>query len=168
MSTDKGYIKLYRDIREHWIWSEKPFDRARAWIDLIMLANHKEGTVLFEGRPLTIKRGQHMTSLTILAGRWGWSRSKVKRFLDDLKAEHMISTLRNSRGTLVTIEKYGIYQDARNTSRNDKKTMASARKNDGEHKQERTEECKKKEEEKRFIEEDLTDDELRAQGWTVW
>lgn len=162
MSTDKGYIKLYRDIRDHWIWTDKPFDRARAWIDLIMLANHKESTVLFDGRPLTIRRGQHMTSLTILADRWGWSRSKVKRFLDDLKAEHMISTRRNSRGTLVTIEKYGIYQDSRNTKRHTRETLASTRKNADEHKQECTEECKKKEEENTPS---LTDEDLRERGW---
>ena len=38
MSTDKGYIKVYRDIRDHWIWNYKPFSPQAAWIDLILLA----------------------------------------------------------------------------------------------------------------------------------
>ena len=164
MSTDKGYIKIYRDIREHWIWQEKPYDRARAWIDLIMMANHEPKTILFDGVPMTIDRGQHMTSLSTLAERWGWTRSKVKRFLDVLKSEHMCNTKRNRRGTLITIVKYGFYQDTRNTNRNSKKQKSKLLRNSGEHKQDTKEDTKKKEEytPTAFSEHDDTDEE---EGW---
>ena len=44
-STGKGYIKLYRDIRSHWIWSDP--DYLRAWVDLLMMVNHEDRQVLF-------------------------------------------------------------------------------------------------------------------------
>ena len=163
MSTDKGFIKVYRDIREHWIWNEKPFDRGRAWIDLIMLANHKDSTIMFDGHPMTIKRGQHMTSLKILSERWGWSRSKTKRFIDDLKSEQMLDVLRNTRGTLLTIEKYSIYQDTRNTKRNTDETLTERSRNTDEHKQE----CRrmKKNVEEYSASQEITQDELEQGGW---
>ena len=164
MSTDKGYIKIYRDIRDHWVWEIKPYDKARAWIDLIMIANHEKKTILFDGRLMTIERGQHMTSLKTLAARWGWTRSKVKRFLDVLKSEQMINTKRNRNGTLITIVNYGIYQDSRNTKRNtDEKKSKQSRNSDG-HKQDIIEDIKKKEEGASLIfsENDETDE---AEGW---
>lgn len=118
MSSDKGYVLIYRSVWDCWVWKEKPFDRGRAWIDLILMVNHDEATIMFNNRPLKIERGQCVTSLSILASRWGWSRSKVKRFLDDLKSEHMIDEKRNTHGTLLTIENYSVYQGRRNTKRN--------------------------------------------------
>lgn len=164
MSTDKGYVKIYRNIREHWIWEEKPFDKARAWIDLIMIANHEPRTILFDGVLVTIERGQHMTSLKALAERWGWTRSKVKRFLDALKSEHMVNTKRNRRGTLITVINYGFYQGTRNTERNSKKQKSKLLRNSDEHKQYIKEDTKKKEEYKpsAFSENDDTDTE---EGW---
>ena len=146
MSTDKGYIKIYRDIRDHWIWEVRPYDKARAWIDLIMTANHEKKTILFDGRLMTIERGQHMTSLKTLAARWGWTRSKVKRFLDVLKSEQMINTKRNRNGTLITIVNYGIYQGSRNTKRNTDEKKSKQSRNSDEHKQDIIEGTKKKEE----------------------
>ena len=164
MSTDKGYIKIYRDIREHWIWDIKPYDKARAWIDLIMVANHEEKTIVFDGVPMTIKRGQHMTSLSTLAERWGWTRSKVKRFLDVLKSEQMCNTKRNRRGTLITIVNYGIYQDARNTKRNTGEKKSKLSRHSDDHKQDTIEDTIKKEEyiPPAFSENDDSDEE---EGW---
>ena len=115
MSTDKGYIKLYRDIRDHWVWSEKPFSRGQAWIDLLMMVNHEEKTISYDGHPMKVGRGQKVTSLKQLADRWGWSRAKVRRFFDDLESEQMLTTKRNARGTTVTVVNYGFYQGQRYT-----------------------------------------------------
>lgn len=135
MSTDKGYIRLYRDIRDHWIWDDKPFSRGQAWIDLLMMASHENKTMLFDNRPMTLKRGQFVTSLQKLADRWGWSRSKVNRFLCDLKSEQMLDKKRNARGTVLTIEKYSIYQDARNNNRNNRGTLTESSRDSREHNQ---------------------------------
>ena len=46
-----------------------------------------------------------------LADRWGWSRSKVTRFLKLLENEHQIEHQTNTITTLITIINYDKYQD---------------------------------------------------------
>ena len=109
MSTAKGYIRLYRDIRKHWIWSNP--EALRAWIDLIMMANHEDKTFYFDGKLITIDRGSFITSVRKLAIRWGWSKDRVLRFLRVLEQDSMIDRKRDTKKTLITIENYGFYQD---------------------------------------------------------
>ena len=108
MSTDKGYIKLYRDIRGHWIWSDP--DYLRAWVDLLMMVNHEDRQILFNKKLITVKRGSRITSIRKLSERWGWSRGRVSRFLDMLEQDHMIATRRTTQKTLLNVINYGFYQ----------------------------------------------------------
>ena len=107
-STGKGYIKLYRDIRSHWIWSDP--DYLRAWVDLLMMVNHEDKQILFNKKLITVKRGSRITSIRKLAERWGWSRGRVARFLDTLEQDHMIATRRTTQKTLINVINYGFYQ----------------------------------------------------------
>lgn len=107
-STGKGYIKLYRDIRSHWIWSDP--DYLRAWVDLLMMVNHEDKQILFNKKLITVKRGSRITSIRKLAERWGWSRGRVARFLDMLEQDHMIATRRTTQKTLINVINYGFYQ----------------------------------------------------------
>ena len=113
-SSDKGYIKLYRDIRDNWVWEDKPFARGQAWADLIMMMNHKDREVFYDGRMITVKRGSRITSLRKLGERWGWSRHKVSEFLDDLEKSGMISQKRDSKKTLINVIKYDFFQGQQN------------------------------------------------------
>ena len=71
----EGWIKLYRQIRDHAYWLERRrFSRAEAWIDLLMSASHKDHDVTIGGRIINLKRGQVLTSQVALAQRWGWKR----------------------------------------------------------------------------------------------
>lgn len=108
---DKGWIKLHRKVLDCWIWNNKPYDKARAWIDLLLLAMHHDKKIMLDDNVVTvIPRGCYMTSVLKLAERWGWSRNKVKRFLDVLECEQMLTTKRTNIGTLVTIVNYDVYQ----------------------------------------------------------
>lgn len=116
MSTDKGYVKMYRDVWEHWLWQDKPFAMGQAWQDLIMLANHEDKTILFNKTPTPIKRGSFITSLQKLADRWGWSRYKVREFLQKLQDENMVSiNIEKQVSTTINIVNYGLYQDSPNS-----------------------------------------------------
>lgn len=117
MSTDKGYIKLYRDIRDHWVWSDKSFSRGQAWIDLLMLVNHKDKKTPFDGKVIVVKRGSKILSIRKLSIRWGWSKDKVSRFLNMLESDSMILQKRDSRKTLVTVVNYGFYQGSQGADR---------------------------------------------------
>lgn len=107
-STGKGYIRLYRDIRSHWIWSDP--DYLRAWVDLLMMVNHEDKQILFNKKLITVKRGSRITSIRKLAERWGWSRGRVARFLDMLEQDHMIATRRTTQKTLINVINYSFYQ----------------------------------------------------------
>lgn len=108
---DKGWILVHRKILDCFIWTEpEPFDRRSAWLDLLLLANHEDAKMFFDGKPVTVKRGQRLTSIKALAERWGWSRHKVSDFLNILEAEHMLGQVRDSRKTLISIENYDVYQ----------------------------------------------------------
>ena len=105
-----GWIKLHRKILDCFIWQDKPYDKARAWIDLLLIAMHHDKKMLIDDEVVMIQRGSFMTSIVKLADRWGWSRNKVVRYLDMLESEHMLNTKRTPKGTLVTIVKYDDYQ----------------------------------------------------------
>lgn len=108
--AEKGWIKLHRKVLDCWIWQEKPYDKARAWVDLLLLAMHRDKKLLIDNEVVVILRGSFMTSIVKLADRWGWSRCKVMRYLELLESEQMLNTKRTPKGTLVTIVKYEDYQ----------------------------------------------------------
>lgn len=173
MSTDKGYIKVYRDIRDHWIWKDKPFSRGQAWIDLIMLVNHEDKKIPFMGAPVLVKKGSKITSIRQLADRWGWSKMKVSRFLDVLESDGMLIQKRDSKKTLITLVNYGNYQDlttkrgtVKGHKKDSEKTLTGNRKDADRNKQDiiedTKEDIKKKEEESV---QEVSDEQAREWGW---
>lgn len=117
MSTDKGFIKLYRDVRDHWIWKEDPFSMGQAWIDLLMMVNHEDKKVLFNGNLVTVKRGSCITSLRKLSERWKRNKRTVSRYLDLFEADGMITQKRDSKCTTINIVNYCIYQASNDNKR---------------------------------------------------
>ena len=108
--ANEGWIKLHRKIQDCWVWEDKPFSKGQAWIDLIMTMQHHDKKMLIDEKPTVIKRGSYMFSILKLSEKWGWSRNKVKRFLDTLESEQMLHTRRTNKGTLITVVNYGEYQ----------------------------------------------------------
>jgi len=175
VSTDKGYIKVYRDIRDHWIWTdeEEPFSRGQAWIDLIMMVNHNDKDVLFNGRLIHVEKGCRITSLRRLSERWKWSIHKVSDFLNLLEKEGMISQVRDSKKTLITLINYGVYQSDRggkgtvkehssNTQGNHKENRRKSQGNKQDIIEGIKEDIIKKEEES---EQEISDEQAREWGW---
>jgi len=101
-------------------WLAEPFTRAQAWVDLLLLANHKRGHIRKRGILIEIQRGQVGFSEESLAARWKWSRGKVLRFLRQLIEKSQISrnpVHQNSKlSNLITITNYELYQSDSTTS----------------------------------------------------
>ncbi|MDU1053334.1 hypothetical protein [Clostridium baratii] len=110
-----GWQKVYRDITKHWLWEDKPFSRGQAFIDLLLMVNHQDKKILFNGDLVEVKRGSRITSLRQLGESWGWSRTKVKKFLEQLEKDEMITVKSDSKKTVVSIENYSVYQDSKNS-----------------------------------------------------
>lgn len=107
-----GWISLYRQIKESWIWKDKePFDKRSALIDLLLTVNYKNKKIPYENGFIEIEKGQTLTSIKQLAEKWKWSRHKVSDFLDRLEQDTMIVQVRDTRKTLVSIVNYSKYQD---------------------------------------------------------
>ncbi|HDK7158452.1 TPA: DnaD domain protein [Clostridium botulinum] len=106
----KGWISLYRSIQDHWLWQEKSFSKGQAWLDLLLSANHQDKKIVFDSNLIEVKRGQFITSIRKLCDRWGWSNSKVKKFLDTLQSDEMIHYKSDTKKTTINIEKYEVYQ----------------------------------------------------------
>lgn len=116
----EGWIKLHRKILECEIWisdDDEPFDRRSAWIDLLLLANHRDKQIIFDGKAFVVKRGQYVTSVRKLASRWMWGNQKTLKFLRLLEEIGMIEKDSDSRRTLITIVNYEVYQGCENTDR---------------------------------------------------
>lgn len=110
-NLDKGWVRLNRSIMDNWLWKEKPFSKACAWIDLLLSANHEDKKVLFDGNLVTVKRGQQLTSIRKLSERWGWNRRTTRKFLLMLENDGMVHVECTTRCTTVTLINYGKYQD---------------------------------------------------------
>lgn len=110
----QGWIALHRQIQDTKLWNREKFSKAQAWIDLLLSANHENKTILVDYKKIEIKRGQFMTSQVKLAESWKWDRETVKRFLNYLENEKMVSTechtQFNKGFTIITIIKYNDYQ----------------------------------------------------------
>ena len=113
--SNKGWIKLDRQIQNHWIWiKEKPFSFGQAWIDLIMMANHKPSKFPDGNEIKEIQRGSLVTSQKKLMERWGWGISKLRRFLNLLENDNMIVKKPNRNQTIICIVNYSFYQHRAN------------------------------------------------------
>ena len=110
--SSEGWIKLYRQLQENPLWSNEKFTKGQAWVDFLLMANHKDKKIFFNNEIITIKRGQFLTSIVKLADRWKWNRKTVSSYLYTLQKERMITKTSDNRKTLITIENYGIYQSA--------------------------------------------------------
>lgn len=155
--ADKGWIKLYRQILDCSLWiglddeETEPFDKRSAWIDLLLRANHSDKEILFNYKPITVSRGQLITSVRKLANRWGWCVKKTYNYLNMLVDLGMITKESDFNKTLLTIVNYGIYQDLGNSQETVNNTVKKQSRNTKEtlnaHKQE-CKECKNEKNEK--------------------
>ncbi|WP_243447992.1 DnaD domain-containing protein [Clostridium tetani] len=105
-------MSLYRDIQEHWIWEDA--EKLKAWLDLLLLANHQSRKILLGNELIEIKRGSTHASELKLMDRWNWSKKKVRNFLQLLEKDNMIICEKSKKGTTITIINYEVYQGSRN------------------------------------------------------
>jgi len=106
-----GYIKVYRDMRGHWIWDNSLY--FKWWVDLLFSANYIDKKILVNGELITIHRGAFLTSEVKLSEKWNTTRKTVRKFLALLQSDGMIVAAKSRQsGTIITICNYKKYQDA--------------------------------------------------------
>lgn len=106
----EGWIKLHRKIQDHWIYQEKrKFSRYEAWLDMLMMANHKSNKFLHGNELIELEKGQFVTSEVKLMERWDWGKNKLRLFFNLLEKDGMIVKKSDRKRTTITICNYGLY-----------------------------------------------------------
>jgi hypothetical protein len=117
----EGYVKLHRQLMDHPIWTGERFSRGQAWVDLFMMAWHRDTRTMRGSKWVDVQRGQVLTTQKWLAQRWRWDRKTVKRYLVFLENAKMCHTAtvgdRDSGYTLITICNYNKFQEPQNDVR---------------------------------------------------
>ena len=140
-----GWIKIYRDIQKHWVWENPEY--LRAWLDILMMVNHREAKVLMDASLVTVPAGSVITSEVKLAARWGWGRTKLRNFLKLLESDGMITKNTNKKQTTINVVNWAKFQNEEttdeqqtnnwqtsdeqqtNTNKNDKECIKNEKKN---------------------------------------
>jgi hypothetical protein len=125
MANEVGWIKLHRAINDNPLWLSEPFNRAQAWVDLILNANFVPGEMCVRGNIVKINRGEIGWSELTMAGRWKWSKGKVRRFLSYLELSGNIVQQKSFITTVISICNYERYQSSDITDRTADRTADS-------------------------------------------
>jgi len=109
-----GWIRLYRSLLEHPMWTSDRFTKGQAWVDLVLSAAFEDHEVFIVHGPAWVKRGHVLTTQVTLAKRWKWNRETVRLFLRELE-RHFMAAIETSNAsatgyTLITILNYEKFQ----------------------------------------------------------
>lgn len=108
----QGWVKLQRKIQDHWIYQEKrKFSKYEAWLDMLMMASHKDTKFVLGKELITLEKGSFVTSELKLMDRWEWGKEKVRSFLKLLEDDQMITKISDRKKTTINICNYCIYHD---------------------------------------------------------
>lgn len=107
---NEGWVMLHRKVMNHFLWDARPFGKGEAWIDLILLANYKNREGIYGNQRIIYERGTVSRSIVQLADRWGWSRCKVRDFLNMLEREEMVHVEITKGRTVIRLTNYEKYQ----------------------------------------------------------
>lgn len=149
------WIKLHRSLNDNPLWLLEPFTKAQAWVDLCLNANWKKGSFSVRGNIVDIERGQLGWSELTMAGRWKWSREKVRRYLSYLEKSGNIRQQKTHITSIVTICNYETYQGDDTTDKTtDKTTDETTEKQQKNNRRDTIEEGKEGEEGKESLREE--------------
>lgn len=111
-----GYIKIYRKI------IETAFFKNPVCVQLAILclvkANHKQQKIILNQKEVIIERGQFVTGLFSLSHEMHASMQKVRTALKILSNCGFLTRKSTNKFSIITIEKYGQYQDVECLSNN--------------------------------------------------
>ena len=92
--NNKGYVKFTRGVLFHPAFQKKNRELCNlgAFMWLVMEASFVDRKYRINNQEITLKRGQLCCSIRYMAEAWGWDKSKVQRYLDQLKNFSVITS----------------------------------------------------------------------------
>lgn len=104
-----GWIALSRDITEHPVFAGQP-ERLYVWVWMLGSAAWKDTKQDANGKTVTVKRGQILTSLRQISKATGVGVQVIRTMIKRLETEHALNTDLTHGRMLVTICNYDKYQ----------------------------------------------------------
>jgi len=105
---NKGWVKAWRDMvdgdlpQNIWLWG--------IWNWLLYSATWKPTKIIWKGKQREIPAGSVVMGLVELSNKWGCSINTIKRWLKYLEESERIMLEMCTRGTLVTLRNWDVYQ----------------------------------------------------------
>jgi hypothetical protein len=104
----EGWIKIHRQIKEHWLWKSER--RLKWWLDILLTVNHTDTKILIRGTLMDCKRGQSVRSLETWAKDWNVTKGAVRDFFKLLQSDSMLTIESTLNSTRITVCNYDNYQ----------------------------------------------------------
>lgn len=133
----EGWIKLHRKISENGLWQCEQFTRGQAWVDLLLLASYQDSFFYIRGIKVNVERGQLAWGEVRLSERWQWSRTKLRKFLNDMEKEQQIIQQKGNVIQIITIVNYEDYQQKERQTGQQKDSRSTAEKHIQEDKEDK-------------------------------
>lgn len=143
--SDRGVFAVDRGIFDHPIFADEPFTEREAWQWLIAEAAWKPKRTRIGRGVFNLERGQVVHSTRFMATRWQWSEARVRRFLNRLKSDAMVTVLATREATQLTICNYDKYAFGRRTGDAESDAPTDALPTHSRRKEEELKESKKEE-----------------------
>lgn len=107
-----GWIKVKRNIIDHWVWQDEKF--FRWWMTILLLVNYKEKNFTVGDEIYTCNPGESFRSIAEWTRLFGCAKKTTLKFFSMLKKEHMIETKivgkGNRRKHLLIVANWDKYQ----------------------------------------------------------
>ena len=108
---NSGWIKLHRQLldnpistRANWAW---------LWITLLLLANHEEKKIIWNGKEVMLSPGSFLTGRKALSKQTGIPQTTIERALTFFEEiGHQIGQQKTKKFRIITILNWGKYQIA--------------------------------------------------------
>lgn len=109
ISNDTGWVCLHRKLLDNPICEKA--DYLAVWVHLLLMANHKETTFIWNNKKQVLKAGQLLTGRKKLSKKTGVAESQVYKILKYLELEQQIEQQKTTKYTVITIVNWDRYQD---------------------------------------------------------
>ena len=124
--TDKKHIpngafQVARKLFESELWAEKPASWTKIWLYILGRVNHTSNKKFKEGEGFF-----NFTAERKMIGK-DITEDMIKKFLIYARSKHFIITHRSTRGTIVLVNKYRLYQDLSNYEARKKRELKHER-----------------------------------------
>lgn len=103
-----GWIKLQRDIMDHWIAQDCEY--LSVWIRMLSEANFEARTIMFNNQVVKLERGQLIFGLDSYHKKTKVSVMRLRRLITLLESDGMINRVINAKYSIISIVNYDKHQ----------------------------------------------------------